>query len=213
MLWHVAERTGRAKTLDKIIVATSQSPDDDPVAAFCAKENIECFRGSNEDVLDRYYQAARRTANPTIVRVTADCPLLDPGIVDEVVKVYEGGAYDYVSNIFPRTYPDGLDVEVFSLSALERAWLETKEPSDREHVTPYMREQANHFRVGSVMQTENLSHMRWTVDYLQDLRFVRAVYDHLKSMEFGFVEVRDLLKECPELLQINSDVKHREFDR
>ena len=117
MLWHVVERTRRAKALDQVMVATSENSKDDAVAEFCTESAIDCFRGSEEDVLDRYYQAARQFTDSTIVRITADCPLVDPGVADKVVGAYQDGPYDYVTNIFPRSFPKGLDVEVFSLAS------------------------------------------------------------------------------------------------
>ncbi len=131
MLWHVVQRTRRAKALDEVMVATSVKSKDDTVTEFCDKSAIDCFRGSEEDVLDRYYQAAKQFPDSIIVRITADCPFVDPGVADKVIGLYQEGNYDYVSNIFPRTYPDGLDVEAFSLAALERAWLEARDPYDR----------------------------------------------------------------------------------
>lgn len=213
MLWHVVERTRRAKALDRVMVATSENSDDDSVAEFCTQSAIDCFRGSKEDVLDRYYQAARQFSHAAIVRITADCPLVDSAVIDKVVGAHEDGSYDYMTNIFPRTYPDGLDVEVFSLGALERAWLEAANPYDREHVTPYMREHPKLFRIGNVLHPVNLSNLRWTVDHPEDLQFVRAVYDHMKFTDFGLAEVLDLLKEHPELIQINSGIEQTQSIR
>ena len=207
MVWHVVQRTRRAKALDQVMVVTSEDSEDDALAEFCNESAIDCFRGRNEDVLDRYYQAARQFSDATIVRITADCPLVDSDLIDKVVRTFWDGSYDYVSNIFPRTYPDGLDVEVFSLRALERAWLEAVMPYDREHVTPYVREHPKLFQIGNVQHRENLSNMRWTVDHPEDIQFVRAVYDHMKIIDFGLAEVLDLLKEHPELMQINSGIE------
>ena len=204
LLWHVVQRTRRAKALDEVMVVTSVKSKDDTVAEFCDKSAIDCFRGSEEDLLDRYYQAAKRFPDSTIVRITADCPLVDPGVADKVIGLYQDGTYDYVSNIFPRTYPDGLDVEAFSLAALERAWLEARDPYDREHVTPYLRKYPKLFRIGNVLHPVDLSGMHWSVDYPEDLEFVRAVYDRMKVTAFGLAELLDLLKEYPELMEINT---------
>ncbi len=209
MLWHVVQRAKRAQRLDHAIVATSEKPEDDTVAAFCTESDIACFRGSEGDVLDRYYQAARKFIDATtIVRITADCPLVDPQVIDKVVETYQDGPYDYVTNVLPRTYPDGLDVEVFSLAALERAWSETGGPYPREHVTFYLREHPDLFRIGNVMHQVDLSAMRWTVDYPQDMHFVRTVYDHMIDGSFGLTDVLELLEAHPELIKINSDI-HR----
>ncbi len=213
MLWQVVERTRRAKALDQIIVATSEDLDDNVVAEFCTESAIDCFRGVKEDVLDRYYQVARQFSDATIVRITADCPLVDSDVIDRVVRTFRDGSYDYVSNIFPRSYPEGLDVEVFSLKALERTWLEAVMAYDREHVTPYMREHPKLFQIGNVQHRENLSNMRWTVDHPEDIEFVRAVYDHMKFADFGLGEVLDLLKKHPELMQINSGIEQAQSTR
>jgi len=206
MLWHVVERARRAETLDQVMVATSDELKDDAVAEFCKESSIDCYRGSELDVLDRYYQTARQFPDSTIVRITADCPLVDPGVADKVIGLYQEGIYDYVTNIYPRTYPRGLDVEVISFSALERTWLEARDPYDREHVTPYMREHPKLFRIGNVLHPVNLSNLRWTVDHPQDIQFVRAVYDRIKVSPFGLAEVLELLNACPELVQINTGI-------
>ena len=210
MLWHVVNRVRQAKLVDDVLVATSESTSDDPVAAFCEQAGIPCFRGSEDDVLDRYYQAAKWVGTDVIVRITADCPLIDPDVVDDVVKCYVDGDYDYVSNISPPTLPDGLDTEVFSLEALERAWGEAKWQTEHEHVTPYIRKHPELFRVGNITYKENLASMRWTVDEPQDLEFVRAVYDHLKSTSSGMAAVLDVLKKHPELMEINAGIRRNE---
>ena len=145
-----------------------------------------------------------------IVRITPDCPLIDPDVADDVVKCYVDGDYDYVSNASPPTFPDGLDIEVFSFEALERAWREAKWRSEREHVTAYMRKHPELFRFGNITYGEDLSSMRWTVDELQDLEFVRAVYDHLKSMSSGMADVLDVLKRHPEVMEINAGIGRNE---
>ena len=213
MLWHVVNRVRMARSLDQVVVATSNEVSDHPIADFCARKHIDVYRGSEEDVLDRYCQAARKFAHGTIVRITGDCPLVDSRVIDKVVGTFRDGSYDYVSNILPRTYPDGLDVEVFSLRALERAWLEAIVAYDREHVTPYLRKHPKLFRIGNVQHRENLSNLHWTVDHPEDLQFVRAVYDHMKFTDFGLAEVLDLLKEHPELVQINSGIEQTQSIR
>jgi len=206
MLWHVVNRVRQAKRVDKVVVAISDNVSDGPVAAFCVKEGIPCFRGSEDDVLDRYYQAAKWIDADVIVRITADCPLIAPNVVDDVVKCYVDGDYDYVSNTEPPMLPDGLDTEVFSFGALERAWREAKWQSEREHVTPYIRKHPGLLRIGNVTYREDLSNMRWTVDEPRDLEFVRAVYDHLEGMSSGMPDVLAVLKKHPELMEINSGI-------
>ncbi len=207
MLRQVVNRVRMARSVEHVVVATSNQLSDRPIADYCADNHIDFYRGSEKDVLDRYYQCASQFTGSTIIRITADCPLVDSDTIDKVVGTFREGSYDYVSNIFPRTYPDGLDVESFSLRALERGWLEAVLPYDREHVTPFLLKQPQLFRIGNIQHRENLSDMRWTVDHPQDIEFVRAVYDHMKVTDFGLAEVLDLLKKHPEFTQINSGIE------
>jgi len=203
MLWHVVNRARRAKGADKVVVATTDQSPDDAIADFCRREGIGCYRGSEADVLDRFYQAARANGGDVVVRVTADCPLIDPAVIDEVVTRFERGDCDYACNVIRYTYPDGLDTEVFSFAALERAWREARKPSEREHVTPYLR--TDKFRVASVESHVALppGQQRWTVDHPADLEFVRKIYEAFsQNGDFGLREVLDLLKERPELATI-----------
>jgi spore coat polysaccharide biosynthesis protein SpsF len=210
MLYLVVSRAQHTRTLDLTVVATSDRPTDDVLAKFCSEAKISCFRGSEDDVLDRYYQAAKQFKADVIVRLTADCPLLDPVVIDRVVHVFESGSYDYVSNTIRPTYPDGLDTEVFLYRALERAWRGARLKSEREHVTPYIWRQPTLFRLFNVEHAEDLSSLRWTVDEPQDLEFVRAVYSYFGSSSFGMIEILDLLRERPELSRINAGIKRNE---
>ena len=206
MLWHVVERVRRAGRVDKVVVATTDRAVDDPVAAFCEREGIGCFRGNEQDVLDRFYQAAKANAADVVVRITADCPLIDPAVIDRVVSRFQAGDCDYACNIIRYTYPDGLDTEVFSFAALERAWREASKPSEREHVTPYLRTEK--FRTANVESEIPVSpaDFRWTVDHPEDLEFVRKVYEAFSTNgDFGFREVFELLKERPDLATIQAE--------
>lgn len=208
MLLQVVERVSRSKLICKVVVATSENAADDPIAALCRKEGISCFRGSEEDVLDRYYNAAKEHLADVVVRITADCPLIDPAVIDKVVSRFLENDFDYVSNTIRYTYPDGLDTEVFSFSALERAWAEAGKQSEREHVTPYIRT-SGRFRVASVENDTNLSgsDYRWTVDEFEDLEFVRKVYTALSDKTFfGMREVLELIEQRPEIRQSNSGI-------
>jgi glutamate-1-semialdehyde aminotransferase/spore coat polysaccharide biosynthesis protein SpsF (cytidylyltransferase family) len=200
MLWHVVNRARRARLIDKVVVATTDQPADDPIAELCHDEGIPCFRGSEDDVLDRFYRAAQKHAADVVVRITADCPLIDPVVIDEIVSRFNAGDCDYISNTFRYTFPDGLDTEVFSFEALDRAWREARKPSEREHVTPYLR--TGKFRTANVMSgaAENLSSQRWTVDHASDLDFVRRIYAGLSGHgDFGFQDVLELLRRRPDL--------------
>jgi glutamate-1-semialdehyde 2,1-aminomutase/spore coat polysaccharide biosynthesis protein SpsF len=206
MLWHVVNRVRHAKLVNQLVVATSDKPSDDPIADFCNREGIACFRGNEDDVLDRFYQGAREFKADTVVRITADCPLIDPTIIDKVIQQYQTGNYDYVTNTLRYTYPDGLDVEVFSFNALVQAWNEATTRTQREHVTPYIRT-SGRFRIAGVENEEDLFQQghRWTVDEPRDLDFVRKVYKHLydENKVFLMQDILRLLGVQPELRLIN----------
>ncbi len=207
MLYHVVKRIERAKMIDLVTVATSDLRSDNIVEGFCRDNGIRCFRGDLDDVLDRYYRAAKYFGAQIIIRLTADCPLLDPDIIDRVVKTFSEGAFDYVSNVMEYTYPDGLDTEVFTLEALERAWREARLKSEREHVTPYIRNRPEIFRLANVSHREDISHLRWTVDCPQDMNFVRSVFEQFGDSFFSMGEILDLLNQRPELSSMNAGIE------
>ena len=207
MLWHVIQRVKRASLVDRVVVATSTNPIDDAIEAMCRENGVPCYRGSEHDVLDRFYVAARAEKAGQVVRITADCPLIDPEVIDRVVRRFQRGDLDYVSNAMVRSYPDGLDTEVFSFSALERAWHESTKTSEREHVTPYLRSEK--FRTANVEcdSTSLYQHYRWTVDEAADLEFIRAVYRALREKEsFGMKDVLELIEKNPGLEKMNSEI-------
>jgi len=207
MLWHVIQRVKRSCLVDRVVVATSTAPADDAIEAMCSENGVTCYRGSEHDVLDRYYMAARAEKASQVVRITADCPLIDAEVVDRVVRRFQRGDVDYATNAMVRTYPDGLDTEVFSFSALERAWHEANKSSEREHVTPYLR--MGKFRTANV-ECDSISlyqHYRWTVDEAEDLEFTRAVYRAMRGREhFGMQDVLELLELNPGLEKMNSEI-------
>jgi len=197
----------RATLVDRVVVATSMNPADDAIEEMCRKFEIPCYRGSEHDVLDRYYQAARVEKAAQIVRITADCPLIDPEVIDRVIRRFQQGDLDYASNAMVRSFPDGLDTEVFSFTALEQSWRGARKASEREHVTPYLR--LEKFRTANVENDPRLSHFRyrWTVDEKQDLEFVRAVYRAFQGKgSFGMAEILKLLRDNPELETMNSEI-------
>lgn len=201
MLARVVERVKAARSLDSVWVATSTAQPDDAIASLCMGLDVPCYRGSEVDVLERFYQAAQAANAETIVRITADCPLIDPLVIDRVVDVFSAGSYDYVSNTVRYTYPDGLDVEVFSYRALEQAWRRAVKPSEREHVTSFMRSHSE-FATYNVENGsgQNLSHLRWTVDTEDDLERIRTVYRELGSNgAFGMNDVVNLIARAPDL--------------
>lgn len=179
MLQCQLERLSRVKSFDKLVVVTSVETIDNVLQRFCDSMSVPCFRGSLDDVLDRFYKAALAYAPDHVVRLTGDCPLIDPELIDRVIDFHLAGGYDYSSNCLEPTFPDGLDVEIVRFGALERAWHEAVLPSQREHVTLFINKQPDLFRVGTLKATENFSHLRWTVDNPADLEFVRHVYEGL----------------------------------
>jgi len=212
MLQHVVERVRRSGCLDQVVVATSTDPSDDRISLFCAEHEIAFCRGDLDDVLNRFHAAARWCAADVLVRITADCPLIDPQVLRGVVDVFQGGEYDYVSNVSPPTFPDGLDVEVFSMNALEIAWREANHSADRLHVTPFLRENPapGRFRQGNVKNSTDLSTLRWTVDEPRDLVFVRAVFGSFDHNRFSMTDVLDLMDQRPELSDVNADIIRNE---
>ena len=204
LLQRLVERVKASSFLDDVIVATTTKTQDDAIVDFAQKVGLKYYRGSEEDVLDRVYQAALQYNVDHIVRVTPDCPLLDPRVVDEVIEAYMSGEYDYVTNTLRYTYPDGLDVEVFSFSVLERAWAEAQLPSEREHVTSYIRN-SGHFRLFNIENQTDLSHLRWSVDTEADLALVGAIYGWLgdKGDDFQLDDVVALFASHPELNSMN----------
>ena len=207
MIWRVVDRVRQARQVAQVVVATSTQESDLPIEAFCHQGGIDCYRGELDDVLDRFYRAAARFDADVIARVTADCPLVDPDVIDRAVDIFLQGDYDFVSNVETPTYPDGLDVEVFSFETLEKTWRDARWESEREHVTTHMKVPGR-FRTLNVVNDVDLSHLRWTVDGPQDLEFVRAVYERLDDRRFTMADVLALLEREPELSAINSG-----FDR
>lgn len=213
LLEHVLERTAKCRLTGTIVVATTTNSEDDVVEQFARNWGAQVFRGSSGDVLDRYYQAATCFELNTIVRLTADDPFKDPAVIDRGIELFlnAAGAWDYVSNNLRPTFPDGLDVEVFKFSALESAWREATKASQREHVTPFIWMQPDRFSLCNFEHTEDLSHLRWTLDNPQDLEFARAVYDELYRGEpFSMQALLDLLARRPELAAINKGFRKNE---
>ncbi len=212
MLFHVIQRVKKSKLIEDIVVATTKKKEDLEIVKIAKKCGVRDFRGSEDDVLDRFYQAAKVAKAESIVRITADCPLIDPVVVDKVIEHFLSGCYDYASNTLKRTYPDGLDTEVFTYKVLERAWKNAKWASEREHVTPYIIKHPEMFRLGNVENEKDLSYMRWCVDTERDLKFVRAVYRHLykKKKVFLMDDILKLLERRPEIMAINKGIPTNE---
>lgn len=212
MLARMIERVRRAKSLDKIVVATSSDPEDRSVVEMCSTEGVDCFRGSLEDVLDRFYQAAKSAEPAHVVRLCGDCPLIDPEVVDRTIALHLEGGYDLTSNTFEPTFPDGLDVEIIRFTSLERAWREARLPSEREHVTSFFGQHPGEFRLGSLKSDVALSHLRWCVDDETDFKLVSAVYEALypANPDFTTQDILSWLDAHPEYKTLNAGTVRNE---
>ena len=204
MLLRQLERIARA-SIDKVVVATSIEKGDDAIEQLVEAEGHPVYRGSLDDVLDRVYMAAGAHGADHVVRLTADCPVVDHRLIDSVVRQHFEDGNDYTSNTLKRTYPDGQDVEVVCMKALQLAWSEAQTPEQREHVTPYIYEHPERFRLGSVESPQDFSHLRWTVDYTEDLAVIRVMFEKLyrECPTFGMEELLDLCHRMPELEAMN----------
>jgi spore coat polysaccharide biosynthesis protein SpsF len=238
MLGRVVERARRANTVDGIVVATTFDPIDEAIENLCRERGYACYRGSLQDVLDRYYQTARRFGADVIVRLTADCPLIDSQVIDETVNAFLGRPageagpfagrledipYDFAANRLPppwkRTFPIGLDTEVCTFPGLKQAWEEARQPHHREHVMPFFYEdyrdpgsKASRFRVRLVDHVPDYGNLRWTVDTQEDLDLVREIYRRFEGRDhFSWYEVLDLFQREPELMKVNAAVHHKNY--
>ncbi len=210
LLSYLVERLSRCTQADALMIATTTNPLDDQVVDFCKKNKVAYFRGSEENVLDRYYQAALATNAAVVVRITADCPLIDPAVVDEAVASYLRNypQQDYLSNTLERTYPRGMDVEVFSFNALEQAAHHAQDPEEREHVTPYIYRRPDRYQLGQMKWRADESMHRWTVDTEEDLQLITLLLKELysKNKEFTFHCILDAMDAHPEWRAINAHV-------
>ena len=211
MLLYMLKRVSAAKNIDKVILATSTEASDEPIASLCDKLGITCYKGSHEDVLDRYYKSAKKHNVDTIVRLTADCPLVDPHLIDNMVETYQKEAYDYIGNTMPPkwTFPVGMDVEVFSFEALELAWRNEKDLEEREHVTFHFWKNPQTFSVFRYDLKEDLSRYRLTVDYPEDFEVVKSILTALyhKNPLFSMYDVINFLNKNPNIYKMNANVK------
>lgn len=215
LLAYQLERLKRVGNADLVMIATTTNATDDIVAEFCAGLNVPCFRGSENDVLARYYHAAHEYNAEIVVRVTSDCPLIDPDIVSAVIERYKGGQqqYDYVANILVRTYPRGLDTEVFSFRALAEAYNEAYLPAHREHVTPFIHSQPGRYRLGSVENIVDHSKYRWTVDTPEDFALIKAIIETVypQNPRFTMEDCLAAYRRHPEWLEINSHIEQKKL--
>lgn len=217
MLWHVVDRLSHSKTIDEIIVATTNLPEDDQVQVFCEMNNILFYRGSSEDVLSRYYEAANKFKADFIIRITSDCPVIDPLIIDNMLEYFfeenQSSELDYLSNVHPRTFPRGLDTEIFSFNSLTIAHNEAAQQFEREHVTPYIYNHPEKFRIKNFENEKDLSFHRWTVDTQKDFLLIDEIYKTLytKNELFLFKDILNLFEERPDLININQNVQQKKI--
>jgi spore coat polysaccharide biosynthesis protein SpsF (cytidylyltransferase family) len=212
LLWYVIKRLQLVKTPNKLIIATATSKSNQPIIHFAKNLNLDYFAGSEDDVLDRFYQTSKYFKGEIIVRITSDCPLIDPAIIDRGLDIFLNGNYDYVSNVHPPTYPDGFDVEIFSFKVLETAWKEAKYLSEREHVTPYIWKNSNRFMLKNYENKEDLSKFRLTVDTPEDFILISKLIEqfHNRWNDFNMEDILIFLKENPDLLKINAQYERNE---
>ena len=211
MIWHVINRAKKVKSVAQIALITTTSKNDMILLKIAEQNSIVGFSGKKSDVLDRHYQCAKMIRADPIIRITSDCPLVDPVLVEKILQFYRKNNYDFVSNAITPTYPDGLDVEVFSFKALQKAARHAKKKYDKEHVTTFFINNPDKFKIYNYQNNKNLSYMRWTVDRRNDLKFVRSIYHELEpDIEFSMNKVIRVLKKNPRLLEINKGIMRNE---
>lgn len=213
LLEYQIERLKRAKEADELIIATTINDTDQPVVELCNKLNINYYRGSEEDVLSRYYEAAMKYQADIVVRVTADCPIIDPRVVDSIIRYFKDNQdkYDYVSNTLERTYPRGMDTEVFPIHVLKEAQLNALDPSEREHVTPYIYWRPHKYRLGVIRYAQDQSKHRWTIDQIEDFLLINNIIKELYpvNQQFKMQEVLNLLEVHPQWVELNAEVEQK----
>lgn len=210
LIWHVVNRLTFAKKIDNIVIATTTNGKDNAIEQWCNKNHVHCFRGSEDDVLNRYYSASLSFPSDVIVRITADDPFKEPSVIDRVISKLIDENYDIVTNNLPPSFPEGFDCEAFYFRVLEEAEKITKDDYEREHVTQFFYHNPNKYRIGNVSNNVNLSNYRWTIDKDEDLEMVKAVYAHRNPNNVGILlldEILQILKEHPEIEKINSEIE------
>ncbi len=193
-----------SELIDKIIIATTNLEEDDIIEQYARDNELEYFRGSSLDVLDRYYQCAKKFKLNTILRVTSDCPLIDPIIIDKIIKKFNDGKYEYVSNFLTHSFPNGTEAEIFSFNVLEKVWENAKESFQREHVTPYIYQNKKKFFLGQIKNEKDYSNFRWSVDKKNDLELVKIIISKIKKNPILMHDIIQLFTHEPELVKINS---------
>lgn len=205
MIWHVINRIKNVKSIQQVVLVTTDLEEDQKLLEIAKKSEISVFVGDETDVLDRFFQCAKKFNADPIIRITGDCPLIDPLLVEKMIQFFIQNEFDYISNRIEPTYPDGLDIEIFTFHTLEKVKLNAKLESELEHVTPYITKHPELFKISDFKNNENLSEMRWCVDEREDLVFVKKIYEKLRpKLIFSMDEILNVLKKEPELLKINA---------
>ena len=212
-LHFVKNQLSFSKFIDEIIIATTDLDEDDVIEEISKEMNVKCFRGSSNDVLDRYYNCAKKFQIDNIIRITADCPLIDPEIVDQVIQKYNTKNYDYVTNTLKRTYPIGTDVEIFSFEILEKTWKNAKLSSEREHVTPFIRNEKINLKIGNLENTKDLSHIRITLDHKEDLELIKQIISQINKNPILINDIMKLLSRNQHIFSNEGMLKSLQQDR
>ncbi len=205
-------RVKPSRLIDKIVIATTERLEDDVIQEIASQLKIDCFRGSENDLLDRYYQCAKKYRADVIVRITPDDPFVDFNVIDRAIQIFLNNNVDFVTNHFEPTYPEGLDVEVYSMSALEKSWKNAKLLSEREHVFPYIQNNESQFKIINFKQDKDYSYLRWTIDYECDYEMTKVIYNHLYDEREIFLQedILRLLDRHPEIARMNSHIHRKE---
>ena len=213
VLDYVIQQIKSSESIEKIIVATTILEQDNVIYDYLCSQKYEVFRGSSEDVLDRFYQCAKKFSIDTVVRITADNPLIDPKIIDTAITEYKNGKYDLVTNTLKRTFPFGTEVEVFSFKILEKSWQNAKKPSEREHVTPFIWNKQNGFNIKNFEYKKNISHLRYTVDRIEDLELVKEIIKNIKTRPILLENILKLYENKSKIFEINKNIEHDGYQK
>jgi len=213
VLWHVVNRLKHSKYISDIVIATTALPEDDAIQKFCEENNLKYYRGSSENVLSRYYEAAGKYEAETVIRITSDCPVIDPVLLDEMIVDFNNSNADYMSNSLLRTFPRGLDAEIFSFKVLEKTYKEASKQYELEHVTPYIYQHPELFSLKNFANVTDYSYHRWTLDTEEDYKLLQEIYNNLYD-EVKLFQWKDILKLVelkPELLEINKHIEQKKL--
>lgn len=215
LLEHQIERLLRVKLASSLVIATTTNDTDQPVEDLCLRLGVKCFRGSEEDVLARFYGAAFENEADVVVRLTGDCPVIDPLVIDKVIAFYleNTDCFDYVSNVFPRTYPRGMDTEVFPFRAIKEAYNKAQTREQREHVTPFIHQQPERYKIGNVIYNRDTSLHRWTVDTPEDFELIKRIIENLYPVkpDYTMEDILNLFELNPDWQSINAHIEQKKL--